>query len=100
LPLRSSKNSPERIPQTIVQYKEKNAVLAKDIPLLKEIANKQWKKEDELKALKSELAALDRKNQLELAKDNEPKQQQAVANGNDTVNVTPQKYTPSKGLKP
>ncbi|MBO5631167.1 MAG: hypothetical protein J5965_19025 [Aeriscardovia sp.] len=50
--------------------------------------------------MKSELVALDRKNQLELAKDNEPKQQQAVANGNDTVNVTPQKYTPSKGLKP
>ena len=41
-------NSLERIPQTIEQYKEKNAALAKDIPLLKEIANKQWKKEDEL----------------------------------------------------
>ena len=79
LPLRSSKNSLERIPQTIEQYKEKNAVLAKDIPLLKEIANKQWKKEDELKDLKSELAALDRKIQLELAKDKEPQQQQAVA---------------------
>ena len=74
-----SKNSLERIPQTIEQYKEKNAVLAKDIPLLKEIANKQWKKEDELKGLKSELAAIDRKIQLELAKDKEPTQQ--VANG-------------------
>ena len=41
-------NSLERIPQTIEQYKEKNAALAKDISLLKEIANKQWKKEDEL----------------------------------------------------
>ena len=60
-------NSLERIPQTIEQYKKKNASLAKDIPLLKEIANKQWKKEDELKGLKSELAALDRKIQLELA---------------------------------
>ena len=65
--------------------KEKNAVLAKDIPLLKEIAGKQWKKEDELKGLKSELAALDRKIQLELAKDNEPQQQQAVANGDDLL---------------
>jgi len=73
LPLRS-KNSLERIPQTIEQYKEKNSVLAKDIPLLKEIANKQWKKEDELKGLKSELAALDRKIQLELAKDKKPEQ--------------------------
>ena len=52
---------------------------------MKEIAGKQWKKEDELKGLKSELAALDRKIQLELAKDNEPQQQQAVANGDDLL---------------
>ena len=57
-----------------MQYKEKNAVLAKDIPLLKEIANEHWKKDDKLKGLKSELAAIDRKIQLELAKDNEPKE--------------------------
>ena len=34
---------------------------------LQEIAGKVWKKEEELKQLKSELAALDRKIQLELA---------------------------------
>lgn len=34
---------------------------------MQEIASKVWKKEDELKQLKSELAALDRKIQLELA---------------------------------
>lgn len=87
-------NSLEHIPQTIEQYKEKNAVLAKDIPLLKEIAGKQWKKEDELKGLKSELAALDRKIQLELAKENEPKQeeQQTVANS-DVVQETPKQRT-------
>ena len=71
----------ERIPQTIEQYQEKNAVLAKDIPQLKEIAGKQWKKEDELKGLKSELATLERNIQRELAKDKEPQQQQAVVNG-------------------
>ena len=31
------------------------------------IVSKEWKKEDELKGLKSELAALDRKIQLDLA---------------------------------
>ena len=93
-------NSLERIPQTIEQYKEKNAALAKDIPQLQEIVGKQWKKEDELKGLKSELAALDRKIQLELAKDKEPEQQQKVANGDDVVEVSPHKETPSKGLKP
>ena len=44
---------------------------------------------DELKGLKSELAALERKIQLELSKDNEPKQeeQQAVANSDVTTDM-------------
>ena len=60
-------NALEKIPSTIDQYKAKNEVLEKEIPQLQEIAGKVWKKEDELKQLKSELAALDRKIQLELA---------------------------------
>ena len=60
-------NALERIPSIIDQYKSKNEVLEKEIPQLQEIAGKMWKKEDELKQLKSELAALDRKIQLELA---------------------------------
>ena len=60
-------NAMERIPSIIDQYKAKNEVLEMEIPQLQEIAGKMWKKEDELKQLKSELAALDRKIQLELA---------------------------------
>ena len=60
-------NAMEKIPSTIDQYKAKNEVLEKEVPQLQEIAGKVWKKEDELKQLKSELAALDRKIQLELA---------------------------------
>ena len=60
-------NALERIPAIIKQYEEKNEVLEREIPQLREIAGKTWKKEDELKQLKSELAALDRKIQLELA---------------------------------
>ena len=60
-------NALERIPSIIDQYKAKNEVLEKEIPQLQEIAGKVWKKEDELKQLKSELAALDRKIQMELA---------------------------------
>ncbi len=48
-----------------VQGEERGA--GREIPQLQEIAGKVWKKEDELKQLKSELAALDRKIQLELA---------------------------------
>ncbi|WP_418191091.1 N-6 DNA methylase [Alistipes putredinis] len=60
-------NALEKIPSTIDQYKAKNEVLEKEVPQLQEIVSKVWKKEDELKQLKSELAALDRKIQLELA---------------------------------
>ena len=59
-------NALEKIPGIISQWKEKNEALARDIPQLQEIAGKVWKKEDELKQLKSELSALDRKIQLEL----------------------------------
>ena len=58
-------NALERIPQIVEQYKAKNEALEKDLPILQEVAGKTWKKEDELKQLKSELAALDRKIQLE-----------------------------------
>ena len=94
-------NSLERIPQTIEQYKEKNAVLSRDIPLLKEIANKQWKKEDELKGLKSELAALDRKIQLGLAEDKDPEQKVSSGDGslgNNLVKETSSKEAISSGL--
>ena len=60
-------NALERIPAIIKQYEEKNEVLKREIPQLREIAGKTWKKEDELKQLKSDHAALDRKIQLELA---------------------------------
>ena len=60
-------NALEKIPGMIEQYVVKNETLEKEIPQLQEIAGKVWRKEDELKQLKSELAALDRKIQLELA---------------------------------
>ena len=43
------------------------STLDKDIQALQEIVSKTWRKEDELKQLKSELAALDRKISLEIA---------------------------------
>jgi hypothetical protein len=56
----------------------KNEALEKDIPQLREIAGKTWKKEDELKALKSELATLERKIQLELTKSSPQKESEMV----------------------
>ena len=75
-------NALERIPGIIDQYKEKIATLEREIPQLQEIAGKTWKKEDELKQLKSELAALDRKIQLELAPPREcPRRRKTVLAG-------------------
>ncbi len=60
-------NALQKIPSYIEQYDSRCKALEKEIPQLQEITGKTWKKEDELKGLKAELAALDRKIQLELA---------------------------------
>ena len=72
-------NALEKIPGIIEQYRKKNEVLEQEIPQLQAIAGKEWKKEDELKQLKSELAALDRKIQLELA----PKHEETPDHGQE-----------------
>ena len=77
-------NALEKIPSVIDQYKAKNEALEQEIPQLREIAGKTWKKEDELKQLKSELAALDRKIQLELA----PKQEETPGQGQEQGSQT------------
>ena len=60
-------NALEKIPGIIAQYEERTAKLKADVPQLEAIVAKTWGKEDELKGLKSELAALDRKITAALA---------------------------------
>lgn len=60
-------NALEKIPGIIAQYEERTARLKADVPQLEAIISKTWGKEDELKQLKSDLAALDRKITAELA---------------------------------
>ena len=60
-------NALERIPKLVEQYKEQNVTYERDIPILQQTVGGVWKKEDELKQLKSEVAALERKIELELA---------------------------------
>ena len=76
-------NALQKIPSYIEQYDSRCKALEKEIPQLEEIAGKTWKKEDELKGLKAELAALDRKIQLELA----PPQEQDTAEKHETKNI-------------
>ena len=76
-------NALQKIPSYIEQYDSRCKALEKEIPQLEEIAGKTWKKEEELKGLKVELAALDRKIQLELA----PPQEQDTAEKHETKNI-------------
>ena len=59
-------NALERIPKLIEQYKTQNVALERDLPTLQEVVGGTWKKEDELKQLKSDVSALERKIQLTL----------------------------------
>ena len=76
-------NALQKMPSYIEQYDSRCKALEKEIPQLEEIAGKTWKKEEELKDLKAELAALDRKIQLELA----PPQEQDTAEKHETENI-------------
>lgn len=76
-------NALQKIPSYIEQYDSRCKALEKEIPQLEEIAGKIWKKEEELKGLKAELAALDRKIQLELT----PPQEQDTAEKHETKNI-------------
>ena len=60
-------NALDKIPALIEKYQNENTCLSKDLPILQEVMSGTWKKEDELKDLKSELSSLDRKIQLTLS---------------------------------
>ena len=70
-------NALEKIPGIIAQFEERTARLKADVPQLEAIVAKQWGKENELKQLKSELAALDRKITATLA----PKHDDTIDDG-------------------
>ena len=56
----------EKIPGLIDSHEKKNIELSTDLPVLREIAGSSWRREEELKGLKAELSALERKIQLSL----------------------------------
>ncbi len=80
-------NALEKIPGIIAQYEERTAKLKADVPTLESIVSKTWGKEDELKALKSELAALDRKITAELAPKHDEKDGEEVNHQSVTQRV-------------
>ncbi|KGN69874.1 hypothetical protein JT26_04305, partial [Porphyromonas sp. COT-108 OH1349] len=69
-------NALEKIPGLIEKYQADTEKIAKDIPVLLEVVNGSWRKEEQLKDLKTELATLDRKIQLSLKPIEEEESQQ------------------------
>jgi hypothetical protein len=63
-------NALEKLPGYIEQEHKKISELEKDLPVLKELVNSTWTKENRLSELKTELAAVDRKIQLSITPEN------------------------------
>lgn len=80
-------NALERLPEIIRQYEERTEKMRKDVPLLEAIVAKPWGKEDELKQLKSDLAALDRKITAALAPKHDEKDGEDIKRDEPTQNV-------------
>ncbi|WP_417173371.1 N-6 DNA methylase [Alistipes finegoldii] len=90
-------NALERIPKLVEQYREKNVEYERDIPILQATVDGEWKKEDELKQLKTEVAALERKIQLELAPPKpEAAQEQQVNDGTVQTQSPPTSDVPNR----
>ena len=85
-------NALEKIPGIIAQYEERTAKLKADVPQLEAIVAKQWGKEEELRGLKSELAALDRKITAALA----PKKEEQDGEESKQVNTVEAPTTDTK----
>lgn len=88
-------NALEKIPGIIAQYEERTARLEADVPILEGIVAKVWGKESELKQLKSDLAALDRKITAQLA----PKKEEQDGEENNQVNTVDTPSQPSASKK-
>lgn len=59
-------NALEKIPKIIEYHQKELDKVKKNIPTYESMVSRTWRKEEELKALKSELSALDRKIALSL----------------------------------
>ncbi|MDV4116304.1 N-6 DNA methylase [Elizabethkingia anophelis] len=84
-------NALEKIPGILEQEQKKIAELQKDLPVLQEVVNGSWKKEQALSDLKTELAAVERKIQLSIKSETDTGEEQPekaekqVQNNSETI---------------
>ncbi|WP_315558284.1 helicase-related protein [Hoylesella nanceiensis] len=80
-------NALERIPKVIESHEKEMAKVVANKDVYTNIANSSWKKEDELRSLKSEATELDRKIALTLAPpDEEKEEKKEIKQGKDLPN--------------
>jgi hypothetical protein len=91
----------ENMPRLLERYKTDNEKLSRDIPVLKEVVESNWRRESELIELKSELAKLERKIQQSLKSTGETEGQiPAPVNGAESKQLPPtEKNNPEKSPK-
>lgn len=65
-------NALHKIPELIENHQVQNEKLRKDVPVLQEVVNGKWRKEDELNKLKTELSVLERKIKVSLERQSQP----------------------------
>jgi hypothetical protein len=67
-------NALQKMPELIENHLVQNERLKKDIPVLQEVVNGKWRKEEELNKLKTELSALERKIKVSLERQSQPRE--------------------------
>ena len=81
----------ERIPILIDNHKRQIEKAAKDIPVFQEVVNNHWRKEVELRKLKSDLSALPRKIQMTIGENSTDTNGQNSNGSSQNLHVSPEK---------
>jgi len=91
----------ENMPRLLERYKRDNEKLSKDIPILKEVVESNWRREPELIELKSEMVRLERQIQQSLKSAGETEGQiSAPVNGAVSKQLlSPEKNNPEESPK-
>jgi len=83
----------DTMPRLLEKYRTENERISKDIPVMKEVVNAVWRKEDELKGLKAELNNLERQIKLSLKPIEQTEGQPSAAVTDNQLQPDPLKST-------
>ena len=81
-------NALEKLPHYIEQEQKKIAEIQKDVPVLQEVLNAKWSKENRLSELKTELAAVERKIQLSITPETNGEPEEKAKKQQETSKVS------------